>query len=232
MKFDKPASENAIDPQRVVGKPVDRIDGPLKTTGTATYAYEWHEEVPDAAYGYVIGAAIAKGRVASIDLEAARKAPGVLAIVTAANAGTLGKGRFNTAKLLGGPEIQHYHQALAVVVAETFEQARAAAGLVRIEYDRARGKFELAKEKGSTTIPEGEQSSVGDFAGAFAAASVQLDATYTTPDQSHAMMEPHASIARWDGDKLTLWFPSGLLQARRWVSAARRLQLEAEIHSA
>ncbi|RYG13148.1 MAG: xanthine dehydrogenase family protein molybdopterin-binding subunit [Burkholderiales bacterium] len=215
MKFDTPATTNPIDQLKVVGQPVDRIDGPLKTTGTATYAYEWHDEVPDAAYGYVVGAGIAKGRVASIDLEAARKSPGVLAIVTAANAGTLGKGRFNTAKLLGGPEIQHYHQALAVVVAETFEQARAAAALVRIEYERARGKFELAKEKGSTTIPEGEQSSVGDFAGAFAAAPVQLDATYTTPDQSHAMMEPHASIARWDGDKLTLWTSNQMIDWSR-----------------
>ncbi|MGO4780040.1 xanthine dehydrogenase family protein molybdopterin-binding subunit, partial [Lysobacter sp. 2RAB21] len=124
---------------KVVGKPLDRIDGPLKTTGTAPYAYEQHEAVPNAAYGHVIGAGIAKGSIMSMDLDAARKAPGVLAIVTAANAGKLTKGDFNTAKLLGGPAIQHYHQAVALVVAETFEQARAAAGLVRIRYDRTGG---------------------------------------------------------------------------------------------
>ena len=137
MKFDTPATTNPIDQLKVVGKPTDRIDGPLKTTGTAPYAYERHDVVPNQAYGYVVGSAIAKGRIASIDLTAAKAAPGVLAIVTAENAGKLGKGSFNTAKLLGGPEIEHYHQAIAVVVAETFEQARAAAQLVRVDYVRA-----------------------------------------------------------------------------------------------
>jgi xanthine dehydrogenase YagR molybdenum-binding subunit len=75
----------------------------------------------------VVGAAIAKGRIASIDLAAAKRAPGVIAIVTYENAGKLGKGKFNTAGCWAGPEIQHYHQAVALVVAETFEQARAAA---------------------------------------------------------------------------------------------------------
>ncbi|GHL41850.1 hypothetical protein ECZU28_18450 [Escherichia coli] len=60
MKFDKPAGENPIDQLKVVGRPHDRIDGPLKTTGTARYAYEWHEEAPNAAYGYIVGSAIAK----------------------------------------------------------------------------------------------------------------------------------------------------------------------------
>lgn len=123
MKFDTPATHNPIDQLKVVGKPLDRIDGPLKTTGTAPYAYEQHEAVRNAVYGHVIGAGIAKGRIMSMELEAARRAPGVLAIVTAANAGKLAKGDFNTARLLGGPAIQHYHQAVALVVAETFEQA-------------------------------------------------------------------------------------------------------------
>ena len=105
------------------------------------------------AYGYVVGSAIAKGRIASMDLAAAKAAPGVLAIVTAENAGKLGKGNFNTAKLLGGPEIEHYHQAIAVVVAETFEQARAAAQLVRVDYVRAKGAFDLAAAKDSATSP-------------------------------------------------------------------------------
>jgi xanthine dehydrogenase YagR molybdenum-binding subunit len=207
MKFETPATTNPIDQLKVVGKPTDRIDGPLKTTGTAPYAYERHDAVPNQAYGYVIGASIAKGKIASLDASVARAAPGVLAVVTAKEAGTLGKDRFNTAKLLGGPEIDHYHQAIAVVVAETFEQARAAAQLVRVDYARGKGAFDLASAKGSAVVSKREQEdiNVGDFAGAFAAAPVQLDATYTTPDQSHAMMEPHATIAAWDGDKLTLW---------------------------
>lgn len=204
MKFDTPAGTNPIDQLKVIGKPTDRIDGPRKTTGTAPYAYE--QPAPNAAYGHVIGAAIAKGRIASIDLAEAKAAPGVLAIVTADNAGKLEKGNFNTAKLLGGPEIDHYHQAVALVVAETFEQARAAAALVRIDYARGKGVFDLAAAKDSAQ-PSREQADLklGDFVAAFASAPVTIDATYHTPDQAHAMMEPHATIAAWEGDQLTLW---------------------------
>lgn len=210
MRFDTPATTNPIDRLKVIGKPVDRIDGPLKVTGTATYAFEWHDPASPLAYGYILGSAIAKGRITSIDLTDARAAPGVLAIVTAENAGKLDKGRFNTARLLGGPEIEHYHQAIAVVVAETFEQARAAAELVRVDYTHAQGNFDLKAVMDTAVMPSNifggpADSAVGDFNGAFAAAPVQLDGTYTTPDQSHAMMEPHASIAAWNGDMLTLW---------------------------
>src|SRR3954468_22121759 len=130
MKFDTPATVNPIDQLKVVGKPVDRIDGRFKTTGTATYAYEWHDPQARPAYGYVVGSAIAKGRIRSMDLARAKAAPGVLAIVTSENGGKLGKGDHNTAILLGGPQIEHYHQAIALVVANTFEQARAAAQLI------------------------------------------------------------------------------------------------------
>src|SRR5918997_664905 len=172
MKFDTPATDNPIDRLRVVGKPIDRIDGPLKTTGTAPYAYERHD-------------------VAPLDMP------------------PLEKGAMNTATLFGGPDIQHYHQAIAVVVAETFEAARDAASLIRVEYARQPGRFDLAAEapkaqpvagdsgEGSGGPPEDR---VGDFEGAFARAEGQLDATYTTPDETHAMMEPHATIAAWDGD--------------------------------
>jgi xanthine dehydrogenase YagR molybdenum-binding subunit len=209
MKFDTPATTNPIDQLKVIGKPIDRIDGPLKTTGKAPYAYERHDVVPNQAYGYVLGAAISKGRIRSMDIARAKAASGVLTIVSAENAGKLGKGRLNIAKLLGGPDIQHYHQAIAVVVAETFEQARAAAELVRVEYDRAEGVFDLAAAKDSAKparITSGPaDTAVGDFADAFTVAPVQFDATYTTPDEAHAMMEPHASVAAWNGDRLTLW---------------------------
>ena len=222
MKFDTPATTNPIDRLKVVGQPTSRIDGPLKTTGTAPYAYERHDAVPNPAYGYIVGSAIAKGRIASIDLAAAKRAPGVLAIVTAENAGRLDKGNFNTARLLGGPDIQHYHQAIALVVAETFEQARAAAGLAHVEYSRAAGSFDISAVKDTapmaTRISGGgsPESAVGDFTGAFASAPVQFDATYTTPDQSHAMMEPHASTAAWEGDSLTLWTSNQMIN---WTTA-------------
>jgi xanthine dehydrogenase YagR molybdenum-binding subunit len=211
MKFDTPATTNPIDQLKIVGKPTRRIDGGLKTTGTAPYAYERHDEVKNPAYGVIVGSAIAKGRIVSMDQRAAKAAPGVLAIVTWRNAGKLGKGDKNTAKLLGGPEVEHYHQAVAIVVAQTFEQARDAAMLLKIEYEREPGQFDLAAARNDaplakqTPLTGPPLSRVGDFESAFAAAPVQIDATYTTPDHSHAMMEPHASIASWNGDHLTLW---------------------------
>ncbi len=210
MKFDTPATTNAIDQLKVVGKPVNRIDGPLKTTGAAPYAYERHDVAPNVAYGCVVGAGIAKGTIASMDLTAARAAPGVISIVTARNAGKLGKGKLNTAKLLGGPDIEHYHQAIALVVAKTFEQARAAAQLVKPKYTIAAGQYELATTQPAiqpkpTAEGDPSDSSYGDFEKAYPVAPVQFEATYTTPDQSHAMMEPHATTASWQGDKLTVW---------------------------
>ncbi|MEH2494845.1 xanthine dehydrogenase YagR molybdenum-binding subunit [Bradyrhizobium sp. AZCC 1678] len=231
MKFDTPATTNPIDQMKVVGQSFSRIDGPLKTTGTAPYAYERHDVVSNPAYGYVVGSAIAKGRIAGIDLGKAKAAPGVLAIVTADNAGKLDKGRLNTAKLLGGPEIQHYHQAIAVVVAETFEQARAAAQLIRVDYVREQGAFDLAslldKAKPNPITNGPGDTAVGDFAAAFAAAPVRLDARYSTPDEAHAMMEPHATIAAWEGDKLTLWTSNQMIAWNK-AEMAKILGMQAE----
>ncbi|MFC3127269.1 aldehyde oxidoreductase molybdenum-binding subunit PaoC [Pseudoroseomonas globiformis] len=211
MKFDTPAGANPIDQMKIIGQPLDRIDGRLKTTGTAPYAYERHDAVRDPAYGHVVGAGIAKGRITAMHLDAARGAPGVLAIVTAENAGELDKGSMNTVRLLGGPEVDHYHQAIAVVVAETFEQARDAAELIHVEYAEDTGRFDLAAQRDAAEKVDQSATDTGDFATAFAAAPVQFDATYTTPDQSHAMMEPHASIAAWDGDRLVVWTSSQMI---------------------
>src|SRR5687767_6447514 len=215
MKFDQPAAKNPIDQMKVVGQPLDRIDGPLKTTGTAPYAYDRHDVAMSPAYGYIVPAGIAKGRITSIDTAAAKAAPGVLTIVTAQNAGKLGKGNFNTARLLGGPEVQHYHQAVALVVAETWEQARAAAHLVRVQYAPAKGSYDLDAVKDTAkpadSFGAAAESKVGDFDGAFASAPVKLDATYHTAHESHSMMEPHASIAAWDGEVLNLWTSNQML---------------------
>ncbi|MCO5734156.1 aldehyde oxidoreductase molybdenum-binding subunit PaoC [Rhizobium sp. SSA_523] len=214
MKFDTPATTNPIDQLKVVSQPIHRIDGPLKTTGRAQYAYEWHDPRIAYAYGYPVGASIAKGRITSMDVTAARAAPGVLSVVTTLEIGDREKGKFNTAKLFGGDEIQHYHQAIAVVVAETFEQARAAAGLIKVDYSVEPGVFDLKAAMKTAKKPEESQqpdTAVGDFDTAFASAAVTLDETYSTPDQSHAMMEPHASLAVWEGDEVTVWTSSQMI---------------------
>jgi xanthine dehydrogenase YagR molybdenum-binding subunit len=217
MKFDTPAGINPIDQEKVVGKPHPRIEGPLKTTGRAVYSYENQEAAPNAAYGYVVGSGIAKGRISSMDVREAKAAPGVLGIVTADNAGPIKKQGFYVAKPLAGPEIEHYHQAIALVVAETFEEARHAASLIRVDYARAQGAFDLAAARGGAK-PHQRQPDIriGDFEKAFASAPVKVDATYTTPDHSHMMLEPHATIARWEGDHLTIW------SAQQIVGWARR----------
>ena len=220
MKFDKPATQNPTDRKKVIGKATDRYEGKLKTTGTAKYAYEWHDIAPKPAYGYILGAAIAKGRIASIDVGAAESSPGVFAVVSAENAGPLGKGNLNTARLLAGPEIQHYHQAVAIVVARTFEEARTAAGRIKVRYVSEPGAYDLAEAKDRGIKPPAQfgtepDSAAGDFNTAFASAPVKLDATYTTPDQTHAMMEPFASIAAWKGDELTVWTANQMINWTR-----------------
>ena len=210
MKFDAPATTNPIDQLKVVGKPIDRIEGSLKASGTATYAYEYNDIAPNAVYGYIVGAGIARGRIERIDDAAARRAPGVLAVLTHQNAGPIGLPTFLKSKALAGPQIDHYHQAVALVIAESFEEARDGAALLRIDYAHVEGRFDLEAEAGTAPIaPEyflgPSVNRVRDFDAAFAAAPVTVDAQYTTPDQSHAMMEPQATVAVWQGEFLTCW---------------------------
>ena len=224
MKFDSPAGDNLFDRARIVGKSTPRIDGARKVTGTAPYAYERHDVAAGQAYGWIVGSAIAKGRIVSMDLAEARAAPGVIAIVAATEHEPVGSSDFNFAPLFGGREVSHYHQAIACVVAETFEQARAAAGLIRTRYESADGAFDLkaAKPGAPIAMERGEpaRSSVGDFDGAFAGSAVTVDETYTTPDEAHAMMEPHATIAAWDGDALTVWTSNQMVEWGRQALAS------------
>ncbi len=232
MDFTTPSGRNPIDQLTVVGRPTTRVDGPLKVTGTAPYAYERHQVVANQAYGYVVGATIAKGRIARIDTAAAKAAPGVVTVITTLEYKAAEKNPLRqTAKLFGGAEVAHYHQAVALVVAQTFEQARAAAFLVKVDYETAPGKFDLASEAPdappSVDPNEGEDAEVydrvGDFDAAFAAAPVKLDETYTTPDETHAMIEPHASIAAWEGDRVTVWTSQQMVH---WAKAALATTLD------
>src|SRR5258707_7928246 len=232
MEMNSPVGTNALDvaTQGIVGKPLDRVDGRLKVTGGARYAYEMQQ---NTLYGFVVEASIGKGRIKSIDTRAAEKAPGVVLVLTYRNAPEQGTGNHREAHpVLMGPAVSYYGEPVAFVVAESFEQARAAAYLVDVKYDRAGGKYTLRHNLDQARVPrptDGQpaDSAVGDFAGAFASAPVQIDVTYTTPLQSHAMMEPHATLAMWDGDKLILYTANQMLnQGQQAVATTLKIPVE------
>jgi xanthine dehydrogenase YagR molybdenum-binding subunit len=221
ITMNAPIGRNVLDEDQngLVGKPMDRVDGKYKTTGTAKYAYEYDHAAngaDTAAYGYLVLASIGKGRTTSIDTSAAERAPGVLKVITWHDAPQQGNGDHRHAcPVLTSADIGHYGVPIALVIAETFETARAAAYLVRPEYEAAAAKYTIHANIGKAEIPDQSQAkadtSEGDFDGAFASAPVKVDVTYTTPLQTHAMMEPHATIASWDGDKVTLITANQLL---------------------
>ncbi len=213
MEFTQPAGPNPTDRQKVLGQAHDRIDGPLKVAGQARYAYEYHGEVPRVAYGFLVTSGIGKGMIDMLDTRDAERAPGVLLVMTYRNAPKQGGGD-SAVPQLQGPEIKQAGQSVAFVVAETFEQARGAADLIRIGYRQDKGRFSLAAVQTSAPV-DGEVTTKGDFEAAFARAPFKVDATYTTPDQSHAMMEPHASIAMWKGDQLTIYTAHQMLPRAR-----------------
>jgi len=230
MEMNSPVGANALDAQSIVGKPLDRVDGRLKVTGGARYAYEMQQ---NTLYGFVVEASIGKGTIKSIDTRAAEKAPGVVLVLTHRNAPEQGTGNHREAHpVLTGPEVTRYGEPVAFVVAESFEQARAAAYLVDVKYDRSGGKYTLRNNLTQARAPQQKDapaadSSVGDFAGAFAGAPVQIDVTYTTPLQSHAMMEPHATLAMWEGDKLILHTANQMLnQGREAVATTLKIPVE------
>src|SRR5271168_86191 len=176
MEMNAPIGSNALDvgAQGIVGKPLDRVDGRLKVTGGARYAYEV-EQGPKTAYGYVVEASIGKGRIKSIDTGPAERAPGVILVLTHRNAPEQGTGNHHEAHpVLTGPEVLYYGQPVAFVVAETFEQARAAAYLVSVSYDQSPGTFALRDGLNEARVPQNAaappDSAVGNFASTFAAA--------------------------------------------------------------
>ncbi len=199
----------------LVGQPLDRIDGPAKVQGQAPYAYEYRD-LGKPAYAFIVGAGIGKGRLADIDTAAAEKAPGVVLVMTHKNAAKQGaKTPTNNPQLIGD-QIKYHGQPIALVVAESFEQARAAAFLVKPRYTEEAGVFDMRANLAKAIVPKPSNdtqpdSHVGTFDAAFAVAPVKIEAAYTTPAQSHAMMEPHATIATWDGDQVTLYTANQML---------------------
>src|ERR1700683_5408155 len=140
MEMNSPVGLNSLDSPGVVGKPIDRVDGWLKVTGGSRYAYEMQQE--NVLYGFVVEASIGRGAIGSIDTLAAEKAPGVVLVLTHRNAPAQGTGNHREAHpVLTGPQVAYYGQPVAFVVAESFEQARAAPYLVDVKYDRLNGKY-------------------------------------------------------------------------------------------
>jgi xanthine dehydrogenase YagR molybdenum-binding subunit len=202
----------------VIGDPVSRVDGRLKVTGAARYSAEW--PIDNLVYGVIVQSTVAKGMITAIDIEHARAAPGVVAVYTADNAPQLpGKGRAamkppagRELSLLQDRAVRYNGEPIGLVVAEAFEQATHAASLVRAQYESHPPTIDMhaalpaaypypAKINGS--FPPATHR--GNLHEGLAAADARIDAAYTAPIETHNSMEPHNTIAQWDGDQLTLY---------------------------
>jgi|GraSoiStandDraft_16_1057320.scaffolds.fasta_scaffold59892_4 xanthine dehydrogenase YagR molybdenum-binding subunit len=199
-----------------IGQPISRIDGRQKVTGRATYAAEF--DVPGQAHGAIVRSTIANGRIASIDSTAAERAPGVITVLTHRNAPRLAyrlhKAMVDPAigerlHVLQDDRVSHQGQPIALVIADTLEQAIHAATLVRVTYASERGTIDISRIGPVMPTPQegGRPSETrrGDPEGALARAEVKVDQTYVIPRENHNPIEMHATIAAWDGDRLTLW---------------------------
>ena len=208
--------------QGVIGKGVDRIDGVVKVTGAARYAAEF--QPAGLAYGVAITATEAVGTVTRIDTAAARAMPGVIDIITddpriPRESPVI---RQMQAPRFDG-RLESYGMIVGVAVAESFEAARAAAQAVRIDYAPSKGKFDTLANLDNARPPhEGAMlpdAVAGDVDAAMAAADVTVDITYSTPHHVHAAMEPHAAVARWDGDTLELHGTLQIIQLAKAILA-------------
>lgn len=200
----------------VVGAPIDRVDGKLKVTGAATYAAEF--QVKNVAYGVSVTSTITKGRIKNIDTRTAEKMPGVIGVMTSENCmqlhfSTGSDGKYGEKDLLPlqSDRVFYGGQHIAVVVAETLEQAEQAAAVIKVTYDQQEPVVDFEKHKATAYKPAaglgGAETQVkrGDAETALQSAAVKNEQTYTTPVFSHNAMEPHASLAEWNGDQLTVY---------------------------
>ena len=195
----------------VIGAELPRIDGPLKTTGRAQYAADF--SFPNMAYAIPVCATIANGRIRSLDTSVAEAMPGVLLVLRHGNIMPLYRnavGRNSESRPPFADEtISYWGQYVAAVIAETLEQAQAAAASVRVDYDAE--KFNVTTSLDDLLPAEGKpggprvQSHRGDSEGAFATAAIKVDATYVTPPETHNPMEMHATVAVWKDGKYTLY---------------------------
>ncbi|ABN79023.1 xanthine dehydrogenase family protein molybdopterin-binding subunit [Cereibacter sphaeroides] len=211
LVFDEPDKRNRLDAmaQEVVGRPIDRSEGALKVSGRAVYAAEqasslWSEKRADCAYGVFVRATVPLGRVASLASDAARAVPGVLKVLQDPRlVRHPAQGMARKSPPQDPSEVTYFGQPLALVVAESFEAAREAARLVRVDYETS-ATAQLDPAQAPSEFPEKKQSEKGDLEAALREAAVSLDATYSTPSMAAAAMEPHAALAWWEGDRVTL----------------------------
>jgi xanthine dehydrogenase YagR molybdenum-binding subunit len=225
-----------------IGQPISRVDGPLKVTGGAAYAYE-HSTLGQPLYGFIVGATIGRGRITRIDTTAADASPGVRLAMTHLNApeqGTPDPSTFlpfeRALPMLAGAEIRRFGEPVALVVAETFERARAAAQRVVVEYASETGFFDFAAARqDSSYAPKmmkiwPTDTASGDFDSGFAAADEKVDAEYATPYLAAQPLEPHACTANWDGERLTLYVGTqSVANTRARVAATLRIDPE-QVH--
>ncbi len=223
-----------------IGKPLSRIDGPLKVSGKAPFAAEFPMEA--MTYAAILHSKIAKGRISAIDTREAEAAPGVIAVMTYLNAPRLKDPPvfMSAAKAAGGdnlPVMQndriHWNgEPVAVVVAQMQEQADHATTLIRVSYDSepAMLAFEAAKAKGTQPalfMGQPLHDEIGDADKALAASAVSIDARYSSPRHNHNAIELHAVTVVWQDDRLRIHDASQLVAHAAW-SIARMFGLDEE----
>ncbi|HEY1512772.1 MAG TPA: molybdopterin cofactor-binding domain-containing protein, partial [Gaiellaceae bacterium] len=223
--------------ERVLGAPVDRLEGGEKVRGRARYAYEYPFE--NIAYGTLLLSTIAGGTIRTVDASAALATDGVLAVITTENAPQLPNAQGELA-VLQSPRVSYRGQVVGVVVAESLEAARGAERLVRVDYDEAPHDIELRVDHPTLYKPKvvnptfPTDTEEGDVEAALAAAAFTLDETYRTPAEHNNAMEPHATTAVWDGDGLTLYdstqgaFPTQQTVAQTLDLSPERVRVIAE----
>ncbi|RYZ38846.1 MAG: xanthine dehydrogenase family protein molybdopterin-binding subunit, partial [Sphingobacteriales bacterium] len=215
--------------KKVTGTGISRIDGILKVTGKATYGTDYPFD--KMAYSVLFKSTIAAGTIVGIDSAEAEKAPGVLAVITHKNAPKLNtSGGIKGGAMLQNPEIEFYGQHIGVVVAETFEQARGAARLVKVTYDERPAKTDPAKiAQASTVSKDGSKADAkrGDAKSSFENAPFKIKEVYETPIEHHQPMEPHATVAVWEGAHLTLYNAAQIIHGAR-AAVAATLNIKAE----
>jgi xanthine dehydrogenase YagR molybdenum-binding subunit len=203
-----------------LGEAVSRIDGLLKVTGTANYAMDF--PVGNAAFGFLIKSEIASGKILEIDTGAAEKSPGVLAVITHKNSLKIQPTRaVRGGAMMQDANINFFGQNIGVVVAESFEQARAAARLVRVKYDKTAAKTDFESLKNQAVKPKDREDILhGDVEKAIGEAEFKVDEIYNTPIEHHQPMAPHATVAVWEADdKLTLYNESQVVNGVQGAAA-------------
>ncbi|MBY0301820.1 MULTISPECIES: xanthine dehydrogenase family protein molybdopterin-binding subunit [Sphingomonas] len=213
--------------KNVLGTPLPRVEGPLKVTGRAPYAYE--QAPAGVAYAAVVGAPAGAGRVTAIDDAAALTVPGVVAVLRDDPRMPVGEGNSRAMPARGTDRIFHHGQPVALVVAETQAAAREAAALVHVHVDRAAGRFDMDGEPAQRDHKLGflPAIDIGDVDAALAAAPVVLDEHYATPVHFPAALEPHASTVWFVGDVLTVRTSNQVIGAAR-DTIAKAMGLPAE----